>query len=608
MKEIERLKLRIAKLRQEYAAWKREHPTQQNEQMINEFLLIKRRLLELGAKFPPAKTPLDEDAALFLQAIPKTPTKVTFGYPYAPVRGSGKEIGPPITLADFLPHLKDFVIATPTTWIVGGIVERGMTRGDCDILHMLPDADEMARIIDFRIYRMLPKELADRVHFLWEQRGARSPFTSFLPLYRLKYERIPDAQVTPMAEGLLTSSVQGGVSAPLSFAVRLRVKGAERLEAEARRAMTEDKIHLFQFFLPQKPCRGYVPGQPQTLDFFISLWDDEQFPVYSSKKADGFHAIAWRDKDKVIIYTEDGEEITKQVPSIVAALKRLRPDRFCLDMEIEAWKGSQHFPREFTASILRTKEVDDSPLIGSVFDVVYFGKEGDIHKLPFSERWKRLQSMNFPQRTEMIPDTRLKLNLLPHHLNRTREELRKETIRLAKLPGSEGNVAKQASAGYDLTGRRPKSWIKFHNSVQFVAIVLEAVETKTKGVFNLKWAILPGKRRVKEKIIRKINGMEVAYGGKTFAVTEKELGHRGDHIVIETETFNVVYDMREEAWDFSAWAPRFMGKTDKPVDTIDAIEKRAIAKRCFQAKIIEKDGKVHYLPGASGEEIPSKEV
>jgi len=145
-----------------------------------------------------------------------------------------------------------------------------MTRGDCDILHMLPDADEMARIIDFRIYRMLPKELADRVHFLWEQRGARSPFTSFLPLYRLKYERIPDAQVTPMAEGLLTSSVQGGVSAPLSFAVRLRVKGAERLEAEARRAMTEDKIHLFQFFLPQKPCRGYVPGQPQTLDFFIS--------------------------------------------------------------------------------------------------------------------------------------------------------------------------------------------------------------------------------------------------------------------------------------------------------------------------------------------------
>lgn len=613
--DITKLKSRLARLRAKYAKWKKEHPRQQSEEMINEFLLLKVQLKALDYEVPYVETPLDEDAKTFkVGIIPEVPKDLKFGYPYAPVRGSGQELGPSIGLDDCLPYLKDFVIATPTSWIVGGIIERESTKGDIDLLHMLPDSEELARIIDFRIYRMLPKHLADRIHACWENRGSRSPFTSFLSLYRLKYERIPGAQIEPMAEpasrGSITTSLKpGGIGPPYpsGFAeIKLRAKGVERQEREANRAMKLDKITAGSFFLPQKPCRGYVPGQAQTLEFFLSLWKDEQFPVYSSKKMDGFHAIAWRIGDKITVYTEDGENITDQIPSIVDAIKRLKPKKICLDMEVEAWKNSQHLPREYSASLLRTKEIDDSPLIGCVFDLLYYEEKGDIHKLPFSKRWAILSKINFPQSTEKVPDLNKKLNRIPHHLNENRKELEEETRRLSRLIGGEGNVAKQASAGYDLTGVRPMSWIKFHNSSQFTAIVISAVETKTKGTFNLEWGLLSGDRKVKEDIIRKVNSREVAYGGKTFAVREEEMGKRGEHIVIETETFNVIYDTRTEAYDFSAWSPRFLGKTKEKLDTIKSAEERAIRDRCFQAKLIDQEGKIHYLPGKSREEIPGK--
>jgi len=619
------LKAELARLRSKYTAWKAVHPELQNEEMINQFLLLKARFKTEGIAFKDINSPLDRDSKSLqdLSIIPEVPTSHHFAQPFAPVRPSGKIDGKTICLDDFLPYLKDFIIASPTSWIVGGAAEHDNTRGDLDMLHMLPTTKEISRIIDFRIFRMLPPHLAERIHSLWESRGARSPFTAFLPLYRLRCERIPRAQIVPMSEqeSLLGQehelkpspfspswpgeSPPPSSSGPSFSEIHLRTKGTEKQEREANEAAKNDQITFGEFFVPQKPTRGYVSGQAQTLEFFLSLWKDEQFPVYSSRKADGINSIWHISKaGKVVMYTEDGSNETSSFPVTILESKKLAPGHdIILLAEVEWWQKG-HFPREYTAGKVHQIQPDEEGIVVNVYDIVYF--DGDIHKKPFEERQELAKGLKFLQRSE-TPSPKFKWNLIPNIRNKDRKALEKETQRLRAIPGSEGNVAKQASASYDLTGSRPMSWIKFHNSSQFTAIVIEAVETKTKGTFNLKWGLLPGNLAVKESILRKIKGKDIALGGKTFAITEEAMGRRGDHILIECETFNLIFDMKSKTYDISAWAPRCLGKSDKEVDSIKSVKKRAISDHVYQGKVIDGNGKVHYLPGGmSGEEWQSK--
>ena len=597
-KSTAELKTLANRLRTRYDIFKTDKPFQQNEEMINEFLLIKAELKNRKENLLSRNTSLDIDARAFvriaqIKLIPTTPTDHTFD-DLAPVKPSGDDKGNPVVFDNIEPYFKSFIVTSPAIWIVGGVVEHPEegTVGDIDILVNVPSQDELEKIIAFRIHRMFPPEMRDRLHIIFEKKGGLSPFTNNLELFRLKLERVPDAEIQEMMEDNWDPFAE----------IRLRTKGTEKAAKEANKAAKEDKITFGEFFLPQKPTRGYIPGQAQTLDYFISLWKDNQFPVYSSRKADGLHTEWHISKTGTAkVYTEDGVDETSSFPETIKKAKELTSGNDMIFLaEVEWWDGKQHYPREVAAGNVHKTEPNESGIIVNVYDCVYY--DGDIHKKSYGERWALLKNINFPQKSEQ-PSPEYNWNLIPHIKNNDKEELKKETDRLSRLNGSEGNVAKQASAPYSLGGRRPASWIKYHNSTTFTAIVLNAIETKTKNVFNLEWGILPGKRSVKEELVRKIDGTEYIYGGKTFS-TKK--GKRKDRILIECETFNVIYDMQDSEYDISAWAPRMMGITDKAVQTIDQVERNAIEDRVFQAKLIDEDGKMHYLPGKSGEEISSK--
>lgn len=650
---VSQLKDEVDRLREQYDQWKEVHPNQQDEEVINRFLLIKKELEKRGQALLSKATDLDLDVQALteiakIKPIPWVPTDHTFSdkgalerphkckycdnfavwavifagqafipaceehkekaihevenkdkveeimplpeksAEYAPVNSSGKGDGDVIKLTDIEDLFDNFVISTPMVFLVGGVVTHSKdgTEGDIDVLINIPSHEELERIIQFRIYRMFPEGLRERLHLLCEEKGGLSPFTDFLGLYRLVMERIPDAEIVKMGEEDLYGEIV------------LRTKGTEKQAQEANKAAKNDKITFNKFFLPQKPCRGFIPDQAQTLEFFLSLWKDKQFPVYSSRKADGINTIWHISKDgKTKAYTEDGTDETSSFPETIEEAKKLAPGHsIILLAETEWWEGNQHFPREVAAGKIHQKHPDETGIVINVYDLVYYDE--DIHKKSYEERWKILKELKFPQTTE-LPDTKYNWNLIPHIKNSNREELKKETERLSKLNGSEGNVAKQASAPYDLAAKRATSWIKFHNSTTFTAIVLDAIETKTKGVFNLEWAILAGNRPIREKDARIIDGKKAVFGGKTFST--KQHPARGSGILIECETFNVTYYQKEKAFDVSAWSPRFMGTTDKSPQTIDQIEAQAIKDRVFQAKIVDEGGKIHYLPGKSGE-------
>lgn len=230
----------------------------------------------------------------------------------------------------------------------------------------------------------------------------------------------------------------------------------------------------------------------------------------------------------------------------------------------------------------------------------------DLHKYPAAIRFKFLELLGIKQKTTGAPKEEFRLNIVEHFKDTDRAGLKKRTEWLSKLKSSEGNVVSAAARSYQLTsGKRPYQLLKYHISSQFTTIVLDSIETKTKGVYNLEYAILTGDRPIQEKVTRLVNNKKAVYVGKTFATKEKV--SRGTPIIIEAETVNIIYDMRQKAYDVTFWAPRYLGKTDKKPQTIDEVEQQAIKDRIFQAKLIDEGGKIHYLPGVSGEEISSKE-
>jgi len=601
------LMAKVQELRKKYQDWKQKHPEQESEEMINELLLLKEKLAERGIRLPKQDTPLDRDAEAFEKRVKIMPFVPEPGKvfkftdsPYAPVHPSGDVRGSPISLSDFESHFRNFLAASPVIWAVGGIVEHDSTVNDCDILCSFPTEEEMQRIVDFRLFRMLPENIAHRASFLHERRGSTSPFTDCLPLYRLKLERIPDAEIIRMSES------------ELSFAeITLRAKGAAKQEHEANISMREDRVELGRYFKAMKPYKIAPPLERQSVEAFLDAIKKEGVGPgwFGSKKFDGFRTTFHIRKGKLIhAFSDDGIDNIKKFPQAAVEAKDLWPDRdLVLDAEVEwiDYKKRQHFPREVASSYLRRKGIfDDSSLCINVFDCVYLNK--DIHNSPFSERWDKLKELSFPQSTNACPNKDYRWNLIPHYLGKTIEEIREHTEKVSKAFGSEGDVEKKADSIYTLTGKRI-GWIKWHRTSLLYGLVTEVFETKVEGVYNIEWSVDPGSYQISKKNSREVHGKKFLLGGKTFATSlEPKIGK--GIIQIELETLNFIHDKRSGTYDISAWAPRFLriASDRKTPDTVADAVKRAIKNRVYQEKIIKPDGSIEYLSGASAEEFPSK--
>jgi len=85
-KSVAELKALANRLRTEYKIFKDEHPLQQSEEIINQFLLIREELKKKKASLASKKSSLDADARALssvakIKPIPLLPTKMTFGSP-----------------------------------------------------------------------------------------------------------------------------------------------------------------------------------------------------------------------------------------------------------------------------------------------------------------------------------------------------------------------------------------------------------------------------------------------------------------------------------------------------------------------------------------------
>lgn len=114
---------------------------------------------------------------------------------YAPVLGSGAEMGREIATADVVAHLLPIKLQES---VVNLISDEG---GPALLLRPIED-EALHRIVPFRLFRLFPPELRDRIHFVQDAAG---PFTPFIRVYDLSLslsDRFP-AEVQ-MSEGRLS--------------------------------------------------------------------------------------------------------------------------------------------------------------------------------------------------------------------------------------------------------------------------------------------------------------------------------------------------------------------------------------------------------------------
>ncbi|MDR7420811.1 MAG: DNA adenine methylase, partial [Armatimonadota bacterium] len=114
----------------------------------------------------------------------------------APIHPSGEMQGREITLEEVLPHFRSFKLRAPFLYLVGGLANNGRTRNDIDVLVRGRLPEEMRRVIEFRLGRMLPPELSSRLQLLEDEYAG--PFTSHVELADLVVELRQDLGVKQM--------------------------------------------------------------------------------------------------------------------------------------------------------------------------------------------------------------------------------------------------------------------------------------------------------------------------------------------------------------------------------------------------------------------------
>jgi hypothetical protein len=230
----------------------------------------------------------------------------------------------------------------------------------------------------------------------------------------------------------------------------------------------EKRVSPLVFISPTKPKKS-----KENSNEFFHLEDFSSFSqeFIIEPKHDGVRAQVHRLKDKIKIFTEEGNEIEDKFPSLTRTLQNLPHHSFILDGELVKYKGRTRLShKEVAGYIQRKDDFDDAGLRYKVFDVLYLDGK-DLTSFPLEER-KKILSENFPDNdfTHKVKFEKVKSG-----------EIRKE---IKKIATSEGAMVKGADSGYfdsDL-------WFKWKREYQLDVLVAKVIKNKG-GSFNYLCAV-----------------------------------------------------------------------------------------------------------------------
>lgn len=474
--------------------------------------------------------------------------------------------------------LPDFVWVPDFVSITGSTIFAERDPHDMDVVIR---ADKVDTLLSVKLDRVLRQLFQRPPHLILERSGPNWPF---LPIYDLVLRKKDRFQVVPINEPEFEQRLYHQRAAPPLIA------------AAAEQSRRDDALEPDRFYLSMKPTRITLAGERQTVKRFVSYFQEDDFPVLNSKKYDGMHLLVFKDGDQVLIFSEDGGRIrTDRLPTIVDAIRDLKPPTLILEGELEQWLGDVHQPREAVAAKLHQAEIEpDDDLILNLFTCLFIDGE-DLHKETEEKRQEALLSLRVPSAAAQVPSLDQKLVTVINQPCKNSDQLERSTEVLRFLPASEGVVAKKAGSRYFLNGNSREGWIKFHNNSLLTGKVIEAIETRTAGVFNYRYGILPGEYSFKPGDLAEVGDEQLVEVGKTFS-TSIECS-RGELIQVEFETFNLTHHLDTDDYEVSAWAPVFLARVDSrdSPDELEDVIAAAEKEHILQRKEITEEGEIVYL-------------
>ncbi len=451
-----------------------------------------------------------------------------FDQPFPAWKRDGKkgEYGPML----FLPNVSsvftgDYMLCEDFITIVGGLCAHGQTKGDVDILIKTTQPSERSPLgmaTQFRLARTLAKIgiPESRIQFLYDDFSG--PFTSHMHLYDLVLRRKKTRELHEMADA--------------------------------------SAVVPFKFVVQPKPIMGRFKEEIFSVDSVIEViktlrnWGEEavQDGVFVEVKKDGFRIQAHKQGKKLIIWTEEHNEVTSKLPTIANLLIKVNHD-FVIEGEVELWLNGNHQNRADASSILQSKTVppQEKNLTLSCYDIMFLDGH-DVHDETFEKRHKLL--------SECIPNGNI-LSVTKSTLATSLDQLKTEVINASKTPGSEGAMIKKRDYIYPLK-LHTSDMIKFKNEFSINVVVVDSIKVK-------------GSENTYSYIVALKDGTQLVPAGKTFN-TDIHVPISGALKVVFVEISKYI-DPSNKKVHYNMFAPRVVAKADKgdSIQTADELVKKS---------------------------------
>lgn len=220
-------------------------------------------------------------------------------------------------------------------------------------------------------------------------------------------------------------------------------------------------------------------GRPTKVMLAVKVENiDEAFrmcgkPAAIEHKYDGFRLVISKEGDKVGLFTRRLENVTKQFPDIVEAVKKyVKGKSFILDSEIVGYDPETKKYKPFQSISQRIKRkydidklVKELPVEAKVFDVLYYNNKS-LMQVPFRKRRDILERIIKKKKMKIMPTKQL--------VTDSEKKVKKFYEEALKM-GEEGVMFKKLDAPYK-QGRRVGYMVKMKPVVNDLDLVIIGAE------------------------------------------------------------------------------------------------------------------------------------
>ena len=234
------------------------------------------------------------------------------------------------------------------------------------------------------------------------------------------------------------------------------------LEAAGRGKKDLEKINVAL----GRPMAVMLPVKVETIEEAFRICGK---PAAIEHKYDGFRVVISKQGDKINLFTRRLENVTKQFPDIVDAVKKhVKGKEFILDSEVVGYdpKTKKYKPFEAISQRIKRKyDIEklerDLPVEVNVFDIIYWEGRSFLDE-PFRERRKLLE--------KIVKGDKWKLRVATQIVTDDEKEAERFYKEALKI-GEEGVMVKNINASYR-AGRRVGFMVKMKPQIADLDLVI----------------------------------------------------------------------------------------------------------------------------------------